>query len=141
MLPWVRIPPSPNWITKVEDSSYKDSVDNNDRRSTFAVFSYLIPLIGWVIPLYLKKENKFCQFHAKQGFFLAVICVIIALLLNFINIFVPRDWRILRFVIVFAIYGVYIFYPLVCFAGIYASMRGRIFEITLIRRFMRLIEL
>jgi uncharacterized membrane protein len=52
---------------------------------TLAAIGYLGIL--FLVPLLAKKENKFCQFHGKQGavlFGIEVIAIIILLILNFI---------------------------------------------------------
>lgn len=51
----------------------------------FALLSYLS--ICCIIPLILKKENKFCLFHAKQGLvlFIAEVAVFVLSVLPFIG--------------------------------------------------------
>jgi uncharacterized membrane protein len=58
---------------------------------TLAAIGYLVIL--FLVPLLAKKENKFCQFHGKQGavlFGFEVIAFIILIILTFILSFVSR---------------------------------------------------
>jgi len=48
----------------------KDIFDNK----VIAAFSYI--WILFLIPLLLKKESKFCQFHAKQGLVLFIFSLV-----------------------------------------------------------------
>jgi uncharacterized membrane protein len=67
---------------------------------TLAAIGYLGIL--FLIPLLAKKENKFCQFHAKQGavlFGFEVVAVIILIILTFILTFSPRVGAVLATVL------------------------------------------
>jgi len=70
-----------------EKTVVQDSVV--DEGKIFAVISYLGILC--IIPLLLKKENKFALFHGKQGLVL-FICVIGAAIINIIPILGQLIW-------------------------------------------------
>ena len=63
----------------------KDEKENQEIRDgkIFALLSYLSILC--IIPLLLKKDNKFCLFHAKQGLvlFIAEVSVFVLSVLPF----------------------------------------------------------
>lgn len=62
---WEKFCSTDNDITaEVDPADAKDNV-------AFGILAYLFWLC--LIPLFARKESKFCQFHAKQGMFLAVI--------------------------------------------------------------------
>jgi uncharacterized membrane protein len=67
-----------------------------DEGKTMAAIGYLNIL--FLVPLLAKKENKFCQFHGKQGavlFGLEVIGFIVLLILGFVLSFVPcAGWAV-----------------------------------------------
>ena len=69
--------------------------DKDDREiiegKTFALLSYLSILC--IIPLILKKDNKFCLFHARQGLvlFIAEVAVFVISVLPFV---VGILWRV-----------------------------------------------
>jgi len=61
-----------------------------DEGKTLAAIGYLGIL--FLVPLLAKKENKFCQFHGKQGavlFGLEVIGAIVLVILSVVLSFVP----------------------------------------------------
>lgn len=66
----------------------------NQKEKNIAALSYLLVL--FLIPLLLKKESSFCQFHAKQGLVLFVFCLVISLIgaLSLIGwlIIMPLGW-------------------------------------------------
>ena len=70
----------------------QDIADNK----VLAAFSYI--WILFLIPLLLKKDSKFCQFHAKQG--------LILFLLSFITWFPVLGWLIGLAIIVVSVMGV-----------------------------------
>ena len=67
-----------------------------DEGKTMAAIGYLGIL--FLVPLLAKKENKFCQFHGKQGavlFGLEVIGIIVLLILSVVLGFVPcAGWAV-----------------------------------------------
>ncbi len=106
----------------------------------FASFSY-IPLFGWILPLLMRKDNQFCLHHAKQGFILSAIFVFAAISLNLINIFTPGEWREFRLGLVIFIYVFYLFYLILCFIAAGSALKGKAFNIGIIKKFVDLIVL
>ena len=139
MLPWVRIPLSPDYTYNM----YR--IINNLKgksRSELASYAY-IPLIGWLIPLFIKKDDRFCQHHARQGFILAVIFVLTAVTLNFTNImiFTLQEWEDFRIVLIISIYIIYILYLIICIVNFLLTAKGREFDFPLIKYLAKYIEL
>jgi uncharacterized membrane protein len=63
-----------------------------DDSKIFAVIAYLLGIIGFLIVLLAKKDNKFAMYHAKQSlvlFILAVILWIPGMILSVILAFIP----------------------------------------------------
>ena len=60
-------------MNKKKTSSSADERDAQDNKLV-AVLSYV--WILFLIPLLLKKDSKFCQFHAKQGLVIFIISLI-----------------------------------------------------------------
>lgn len=106
----------------------------------FASFSY-IPLFGWILPLVMRKDSEFCLHHAKQGFIISVIFVFSAIALNLINIFAPGEWRVFRLSLVIFIYVFYLAYLVFCIIAASAVLKGKTFNIGIIKRVADLIVL
>ena len=106
----------------------------------FASFSY-IPLFGWILPLIMRKDNQFCLHHSKQGFILSAIFVFAAISLNLINIFTPGEWREFRLDLVIFIYVFYLLYLILCFIAAGSALKGKAFNIVIIKKFVDLIVL
>ena len=105
-----------------------------------ASISY-IPLIGWIYPLVVNKENPTCQRHIKQGFIFALFFVFLTVILNLINIFTPVEWRNFRLGLVITIYCINFIYLLFCLIAIKLVLKGRAFSINIIKRLINLLEL
>ena len=99
-------------------------VDSNyfDNSKIYALLAY-IPLIGWILPLFVKKEDKSCQFHGKQGFILSIL----ALLLGLSGFIVYTDiFKYLLTVLYFAFFiGAFVY-------GAYAAYNSKNTEIPVI---------
>ncbi len=79
-----------------EKKVYDADIEEN---KLMASFSYLWILC--LVPLFLKRQSKFAQFHAKQGFILLVVEVIMSVLM-----WIPVIGKILFIgVIILAILG------------------------------------
>lgn len=78
-------------------SNDKDAEENK----SIAVLSYIFFL--FVIPLFLKKESKFCQFHGKQGLVLFIVAVLGSLVywIPFIG------WALGILIVALAVLGIY----------------------------------
>ncbi len=94
----------------------------------FAAVSFF-PFIGWLIPLYLKPDNEFCQKQAKRGFYLACVFLTLIAFLLFIGIFFSRDWRVVRFIHAIVIYLAELTYFGFCAYGARMSVYNREAEI------------
>jgi len=102
----------------------KDLAFSEQYNNYFAAVAF-VPFVGWLIPLYLKKDDPFCQEQGKAGFYLSFIFTSLALALIFISIFFSRDWHIARFVNAILVYLVYAVYFGFCAYGIRESIRNR----------------
>ncbi len=49
----------------------------DDEGKIFAVIAYLLGIIGFLIVLLAKKDNKFAMYHAKQSLVLSIAALII----------------------------------------------------------------
>ena len=99
----------------------------SDDNKVFAVLSYLGLLS--LIPLLLKKNDEYVQFHARQGFVLA-IAEIAACFLNIIPFIGPIFWMILGFVFV-----------IVSIVGIMKALEGERWEIPVLGEYAKKIKI
>lgn len=62
----------------MSESKEKTTIDKDVEDNKFvAVLSYIHIL--FLVPLLLKRDSKFCQFHAKQGLILFIVQTIVGL--------------------------------------------------------------
>lgn len=62
-----------------------------------------------VLPLLLKPDSKFCQFHGKQGLVLLLISLVIGFLAALIMPFSYGLWVLIRLLLIgIAVYGIYL---------------------------------
>ncbi len=101
----------------------------------FAALSY-IPFVGWLIPLYLKRNSHRCQAHAKQGLLLAAFFTSVILFLSLLNTLLPEDWREVRLALVVLIYGVYLLYFICCIVGVVWSFNRKELMLPLVQRYV-----
>ncbi len=107
----------------------------------FAMAAY-VPFVGWLAPLYLKRKNAFCKDHGKMGLLLAAFFTAAALSVYFFNLlFVPREWRVIRFFFVLIIYVLHLSYFSLCAWGMYRAYHKKRLEIPQAERYLDLIEL
>jgi uncharacterized membrane protein len=57
---------------KAESAASKD-----DEGKIFAFLAYLLGIIGFLIVLLAKKDNKFAMYHAKQSLVLSIVALIV----------------------------------------------------------------
>jgi hypothetical protein len=126
---------------KKETLMYAEELKRLRHSSYFAAAAY-IPFVGWLIPLYLKRDDPLCQEHGKTGFLCAIVFTGAALSLFFLDLlFVPRDWRIVRLVVACAVYIVYAVYFPLCLRGIYTALQQKKLEIRTMEKYIKRIEL
>ncbi len=106
----------------------KEKAFSEEYNNYFAAVSFF-PFIGWLIPLYLKPENEFCQKQSRRGFYLALIFLALLALLLFVGIFFSRDWRLVRFIHAIFIYLVEFIYFGFCVYGARLSVLNKEAEI------------
>jgi len=66
--------------------------NSNDEGKVFAIIAYILGIIGFLIVLLAKKDNKFAMYHAKQALVLCVAAIIgyVALMIvTMILVFIP----------------------------------------------------
>lgn len=133
-----------NRNTLAEALRLRELAFSKEYNNYFAAVSF-VPFVGWLLPLYLKKEDSFCQEQAKSGFYMALLFTSTALALIFIGIFLSRDWRVARLIDMVLVYLTYLTYFGFCAYGIHASINNRRAElldrIPFIREARGLIEL
>ncbi len=121
--------------------SYWNAVFEKKNEGYLAAAAY-IPFIGWLLPLYLKEESDFCQESGKTGFILAIFFTGLVLGLFFINLFfIPRDWRVVRLIMVLLVYACYAVYFPLCGYGMYLSVHGKKLEIPFLSQYRNIIPL
>lgn len=62
----------------------KSAIESDENYKAFASLAY-IPVFGWILPLFFKRENRLCFFHGRQALFLNLILFLMALLVWFLN--------------------------------------------------------
>ncbi|HLC63779.1 MAG TPA: hypothetical protein VJK25_00320 [Patescibacteria group bacterium] len=83
-------------MTQMQKTSDSD-VENN---KVMAAVSYVWILC--LVPLFLKRRSKFCQFHAKQGLVLFIVEVI-----GWLIFWIPLiGWLLFLFILVMAVMGI-----------------------------------
>ncbi len=116
--------------------SVKNFTNNVFRKeSTYFVALSYIPFVGWLIPLYLKRDSRRCQDHAKQGLLLAAFFTLVILFLSLFSILLPKEWREIRLALVILIYVVYLLYFTFCTIGIIWSLLQKELKPSFIRRY------
>ena len=69
-----------------------------DEGKVFAIIAYLLGIIGFLIVLLAKKDNKFAMYHAKQALVLCVAAIagyIVVMIVSLILVFIPAIGPIL----------------------------------------------
>ncbi|HPB83083.1 MAG TPA: hypothetical protein PK200_13685 [Spirochaetota bacterium] len=100
-----------------------------DENSHYLAAAGYIPFIGWLVPVYLKEDDAFCQEHGKTAFYMALIVLVAVTTLMLVNLFTTRDYRVIRLIIVISIYLIYLAYFLFISYGMYTSLHRKNFEI------------
>ena len=92
------------------------------------------PFIGWLLPLYMREEDRAAQYHGKTGLVLSVSCILPALFLFLVNFISPADWRIFRFILVVMIYCVYVVYAAILAAGIFSVYNEKTLQFDFLKK-------
>lgn len=64
-------------MVKSEKAPAKAAASGSDDSKLFAVLAYLLGIIGFLIVLLAKREDKFAMYHAKQSLVISIIALII----------------------------------------------------------------
>jgi hypothetical protein len=116
--------------------SVKNFTNNVFRKeSTYLVALSYVPFVGWLIPLYLKRDSRRCQDHAKQGLLLAAFFTLVILFLSLFSILLPKEWREIRLALVILIYVVYLLYFALCTIGVVWVLLQKELKPSFIRRY------
>lgn len=75
-------------VREIQDRLLKNIQDGDQLSAAIAYF----PLVGWVYPLYFKKEDALCQYHGKQGQRLNGVLIGLYLTLWFLENFWLTAW-------------------------------------------------
>jgi hypothetical protein len=120
---------------------YREEIFRPMYNKYFAAAAY-IPFIGWLAPLYLKPEDSLCRENGRRGFVLAVCSIGTALALFFLYfVFVPREWRPVRFVLALSVYLVHLAYFSVCAWAAYSLIAEKRLEMPWLEKYIRIVEL
>lgn len=52
---------------------------SDDEGKIFAILAYLLGIIGFLIVLLAKKDNKFAMYHAKQALMVNIAAIVVAI--------------------------------------------------------------
>tara|TARA_Y100000031_G_C8160303_1_gene356652 strand:- start:518 stop:850 length:333 start_codon:yes stop_codon:yes gene_type:complete len=99
----------------------------------FAFLGIFLTVIGFIIVLLAKKDNKYAMYYAKQGLVL-FIAYVIAAIVNMILAFIPFIGWLLMLVIWIGLLVLWVF-------GLVYSLSGEEKEIPLIGQFAKKIKL
>jgi len=95
---------------KIDAGDSDSFMEGNSR--IFAAIAY-IPLIGWILPLFLKRDDEFCQFHGKQGFVVSIISFLVGITVAILRTELFEIILVLFYFFLFAglfIYGFFVAY-------------------------------
>ncbi|RPI89150.1 MAG: hypothetical protein EHM32_13015 [Spirochaetales bacterium] len=120
---------------------YRNEIYRPMYNKYFAAVGYL-PFIGWLAPLYLKPDDALCRENGRRGFALSVLFTGIALALFFLYfVFVPRDWRAVRFVLALSVYLVHASYFIICIWAVNSLVREKTLEMPWLEKYTHMVEL
>ncbi len=120
---------------------YRNEIYRPMYNKYFAAAAYL-PFIGWLVPLYLKPDDALCRENGRRAFALAVFFTGAALALFFLYfIFIPRDWRPVRFALALMVYLVHVVYFSICAWAVYFLLREKRLEIPWLKKYTHIVEL
>ena len=86
---------------------------------TFAALAY-IPIIGWILPLFIKKEDGLCQFHAKQGLVLSIMAILLGII---VAIAVTEVFEVILVILYFLVFiGFFLYGFLKAYSGLKAEI-------------------
>ena len=105
------------------------------------VYATYVPFVGWLPVMVMKKDEPLAMHHARQGFVFAVIFTAVAMILSFSTVFIPRNFRTLKLVIICLIYFSHLFYFGLCVAGTLMIRKGKTGEFFFIDRLVKKIDL
>jgi len=96
--------------------------DKSNRNALiFPILAY-IPIVGWMIPLYLDTRNEYSQFHGKQGFVINRMFLLIFIVWWILRNFVPTHFDELYS---YSIWGLIIIYLVILLAGAVIVLQGK----------------
>ena len=84
---------------------------NNEARfgiRIIAFLGYIIPVIGWMIPLFCAAKNETLQHHGRQGFLLVSLFLFNAIFYYFITRLIPIQYEIVERIFWLAICVIYL---------------------------------
>jgi len=98
------------------------------------------PFIGWLVTMTMKKDDTLAMHHARQGFVLAVIFTAISVFLSFSTVFIPRNYRTVKLIIISLTYFFYLIYLILCIMGTLMIRKNSMGEIYFIGRLAKKID-
>lgn len=99
-----------------------------------AFFGYLIPVIGWMIPLFFASKNETLQHHGRQGFLLVSLFLINAVFYYFMTRLIPIQYEIVEKIFWLMICAIYLVLTMV-FA--FRSLFSKNADMPLVARFSK----
>lgn len=82
--------------------------DKNFFNRLLAFLGFIIPVFGWMIPMYCKPKNDIIQHLARQSFTLTSILIINAVVYYLISRLIPIQYRFVEVSIWLIIIGLYL---------------------------------
>ena len=73
----------------------KKQTNSKDDPKVYAFLATFLSIVGFIIALLVKKEDKYVMFYAKQSLVIFIACIVVAVV-NSILIFIPiMGWAIM----------------------------------------------
>ncbi|MFC1670981.1 hypothetical protein ACFL20_11365 [Spirochaetota bacterium] len=113
-------------------------IDQSSENKKFTILSY-IPFIGWMAPVAFQKNNSFAMAHARQALIMALFFTVALILLTFSTVFIPRNLRVLNFIVIMIIYILDLLYLGLCIIGTVMIGKGRKIEFPIIKNYTKLL--
>ena len=102
----------------VENETENDTQDINDNKG-LTILAYLFALV--FVPMFVRKNSKFAQFHVRQGFNLLVFWVVLTVARCTLGIIPYLGTHFLKYVFSVGLCGVAVF----SIIGIINALRGK----------------
>lgn len=120
-------------------SSVKETFEGSESNRLFAALGY-IPVLGWILPYFFKREDELCQFHGKQSFvfsiFFIIMMTVVWIVENLPILSHLLSWiGIKAFLVPLLLYGTLLIYLGASAYAAYKAFQDEIWEIPYLGKF------